>query len=66
MAETVRLTIDPLELLALKKLAIINGALAQKLTGQAAREQLALTSVLVDVLHRADIAQLSPKEGPDG
>lgn len=48
--------IEPLELLALKKLAIISGALAQSLKNQsAAREQRALTQVLIDVVNRAEI-----------
>lgn len=47
--------IDKLELLALRKLAIICGALAQQLPSSAAREQKALTSVLVDVIMRAEI-----------
>lgn len=49
------MTIDALELLALKKLAVICGALAKQLPGQAGREQAALTSVLVDVVNRAEI-----------
>lgn len=48
--------IDKIELLALKKLAVVSGALAQGLRDQsAAREQKALTSVLVDVINRAEI-----------
>jgi hypothetical protein len=48
--------IDTIELLALKKLAVICGALAQKLPASAAREQRALTSVLLDVIQRAEIS----------
>lgn len=48
--------INPIEILALKKLAVINGALAKSLSGQASREQTALLSVLVEVLNRADLA----------
>lgn len=48
--------ITQVELLALKKLAVINGALAKSLSGQAAVEQTALTRVLVAVLGRADVA----------
>jgi hypothetical protein len=47
--------IDSIELLALKKLAIICGALAKKIAEPAAREQRALTSVLVDVINRAEL-----------
>ncbi|MCA0344082.1 MAG: hypothetical protein LCH99_30725 [Proteobacteria bacterium] len=48
--------INPIEILALKKLAVINGALVKSLSGQASREQTALLSVLVEVLNRADLA----------
>ena len=49
-------TITKIELLALKKLAIINGALAKSFADPStAREQRALTSVLVDVINRAEI-----------
>lgn len=50
-------TISPVELMALKKLTLINKALAASLSdATAAREQKALTRVLVDVVSRADIA----------
>lgn len=46
--------ISKIEVLALKKLAVICGALAGSLNNEsAAREQRALTSVLVDVVRRA-------------
>lgn len=49
--------ISSLEVLALKKLALICGALATSLNDQtAAGEQRALTKVLVDVVNRADRA----------
>ncbi|MBB4342106.1 hypothetical protein [Rhizobium leguminosarum] len=48
--------ISPIELMALKKLALINGALAKTLTGTASRETSALLSVLLDVINRADLA----------
>jgi len=48
-------TLTPLEMLALKKLAIICGALANSLdNASAAREQRALTKVLLDVIVRAE------------
>lgn len=47
--------ISPIEALALKKLAVINGALAKSISGQAAVEQLALTRVLIEVVNRADV-----------
>lgn len=49
------MTIDPIELLALKKLAIICLALADKLTEPAKREQKILTNVLIAILNRAEI-----------
>lgn len=52
-----RIVIDKIELLALKKLAIISGALAKSLVNpSSAKEQRALTSVLVDVINRAELA----------
>lgn len=58
--------ISPVEVLALKKLALINGALAQSLTNsEARREQKALLGVLIDVTGRADLAnQLSEAAQP--
>lgn len=49
------LVIDPIELLALKKLAIICLALAEKIPEPAKREQKILTNVLVAILNRAEI-----------
>lgn len=49
--------ITAIEVLALKKLALINGALAQSLKDPTARrEQTALLGVLMDVVARADLA----------
>lgn len=49
--------ISPIEVLALKKLALINNALAQSLEDRSAQaEQRALLRVLMDVTSRADIA----------
>ncbi|TIM09190.1 hypothetical protein [Mesorhizobium sp.] len=49
--------ITAIEVLALKKLALIDGALAQSLKDQTARrEQMALLGVLMDVVARADLA----------
>lgn len=46
-----------IEMMALKKLALINGALAQSLKDPGARrEQTALLTVLMDVAARADVA----------
>lgn len=48
--------ISTIELLAMKKLAVISGALAKSLSGQASREQTALTRVLIDVVNRAELS----------
>jgi hypothetical protein len=49
--------ISRIEVLPLKKLALINGALAQSLKSESARrEQTALLRVLMDVTARADLA----------
>lgn len=48
--------ITPIELMSLKKLAVINGVLAKTISGQASVEQMALTRVLIDVVNRADVA----------
>lgn len=49
-----KIEIDKLELLVLKKLAIVNLALAKQLSGAAGREQKALTSVLCEIVNRAE------------
>jgi hypothetical protein len=49
--------ITPVEVMALKKLAVINGALAKSISGQASVEQMALTRVLIDVVNRAVISK---------
>lgn len=52
-----RIEIDRREILALKKLSLINGALAESLKDHTARrEQTALLRVLMDVVARADLA----------
>jgi hypothetical protein len=60
---SVGIIIEPIELLALKKLAVICGALGQQLGASAKREQLALTQVLVDVCHRAEVDNARAKLG---
>lgn len=61
MADLEGLRIEPIELLALKKLAVISGALAASLESPAAVSELrALTRVLVDVINRAEAAALLP------
>ena len=57
--------ISSVEVLALKKLALINGALAKSLKdGTARREQEALLRVLMDVASRADLANKTAEVRP--
>lgn len=54
-------TISPVEIMALKKLALISGALAGSLSdATASREQKALTRVLIDVINRWDVSSVTP------
>jgi len=58
-----RIEITPVELLALKKLCLINHALSQSLVDPSARrEQAALLGVLMDVTTRAELAAINPKD----
>jgi len=58
---TGQIEITQIELLALKKLAVICGAVAKSLPGQAAVEQTALTRVLIDVVNRAEVANATAR-----
>jgi len=61
------IVVDKIDLLALKKLATICGALAKSLRDpRASREQTALTSVLVDVINRAEIENARRAEADGG
>lgn len=56
------LTISEIEILALKKLALVSRTLGQSLRARsAAKEQLALTQVLADVISRAELARAPAK-----
>lgn len=52
--------ISPIEVLALKKLAVINGVLAMSISGAASVEQTALVRVLIEVVNRAEVANSMP------
>ena len=55
--DCIKIEITRLELLVLKKLVLINAALAKSLSDPtAAREQLALTRAVNDMVLRADLA----------
>lgn len=57
-----RIEITSVELLALKKLCLINRALSQSLVDPTARrEQTALLRVLMDVTTRAELAATTPE-----
>lgn len=52
-----KIEISHIEIMALKKLAVINGARAKSLQDASARrEQTALLRVLIDVVNRAELA----------
>ena len=55
--------ISPLEVMVLKKLVLINHALAKSLSGSAAREQASLVGVLNDITLRADLANKTHSQG---
>ena len=55
--------ISPIEIIALRKLALVSKALATKLGGTAGREQDCLAQVLVDVLDRCEVA--AAERSPD-
>ena len=56
--------IEPIEILALRKLALVSKALAVKLGGQAGREQDCLAQTLVDLLDRYEIEAAKPRRDP--
>lgn len=59
--------LSSIEILALKKLALINHALGLQLSDKrAAKEQLALVSVLTDIVRRADSAEPANRKGGMG
>lgn len=58
------ISISPLELLALKKLVLINDALGRTIKGRAEQEQRALTSILNEIVLRADLANKTAKADP--
>ena len=53
------LVIKPIELFALRKLAVVCATVGYHLGGTSGREQLALTKVLLDVCSRAEIDNAS-------
>lgn len=57
MDRTIKIEISSLELLVLKKLVLINAALAQALTDpMAAREQAGMVRAVNEIVLRADVA----------
>lgn len=53
---TVSVTVRGIELLALKKLSLVSHALAQKIGGEAGREQKVLASTLDDLVRQIELA----------
>lgn len=56
--------IEPIEILALRKLELVSKALATKLGGASGREQKCLADVLTDVLDRYEIEAARPTREP--
>lgn len=52
---TVSVSVNGIELIALKKLSLVSHALAQKIGGTAGEEQKCLASVLDDVIRQIEI-----------
>jgi hypothetical protein len=52
---TVSVSVNGLELVALKKLSLVSHALAQKIGGRAGDEQKCLASILDDVIRQIEI-----------
>lgn len=58
----VTVELSNIEVQALKRLALINHALGLQLSDKrAAKEQLVLTSVITDIVHRAESTQEFPR-----
>lgn len=53
---TVAISVTGIEILALKKLSLVSHALAQKIGGEASREQTTLAKTLDDVIRRLELA----------
>jgi len=63
--QSAKIDISPLELMALKKLALVSRSLETMLSDYRAKaEQKALTSVLVEVIARADLANATAPVSP--
>ena len=59
----VTITVNGIELVALKKLSLVSHALAQKLGGRSGDEQKCLASVLDDVIRQIELAAAMPPGG---
>lgn len=53
---TVAISVNGLDMMALKKLSLVSHALAQKIGGHAGREQQTLAGVLDDVIRKIELA----------
>jgi hypothetical protein len=54
--KTVAISVNGIELLAMKKLSLVSHALAQRIGGTAGREQTMLATTLDDVIRRIELA----------
>jgi hypothetical protein len=52
---TVAISISGIEIIALKKLSLVSHALAEKIGGEAGREQTCLAKTLDDVIRRIEL-----------
>jgi hypothetical protein len=53
---TVSISVEGLEIIALKKLSLVSHALGEKIGGEAGREQRFLAKTLDDVIRRIELA----------
>ncbi len=60
----VTISVEPIELIALKKLSLVSHALASKLDYRASEEQKCLATVLDDVIRRIELAAVNVKGMP--
>ena len=60
MTLIVNISVEPIELVALKKLSLVSHALASKLDYRASEEQKCLATVLDDVIRRIELAAAKP------
>lgn len=63
---TVAVTVQGIELIALKKLSLVSHALAKKIGGYAGQEQATLASVLDDIIRQIELACVTSTKADTG